>query len=234
MTDYPDLRETVALSSRIMAASGSGDFIWGHVSVRDPEGRGVWLKQASWGLEEITPDRVHLVNGAGEVLSGGGQRHSEYPIHTEIMAARPDVGGVVHVHSRYSVALAAAGVELLPVSHEGNYFAPHGVPRFTETADLILTPELGRSVALSLGEATALFLVNHGVAVVGPDLESATVGAVVLDRACQQQLITQGYGGDPSWSGPVESLSKRENVYNAKAVSQVWDYLVRQLPPLRD
>ena len=108
------------------------------------------------------------------------------------------------------------------------------MPRFTDTADLILTPELGRSVALSLGEATALFLVNHGVAVVGPDLESATVGAVVLDRACQQQLITQGYGGDPSWSGPVESLSKRENVYNAKAVSQVWDYLVRQLPPLRD
>lgn len=118
MTDHPELRQTVALSSRIMAASGSGDFIWGHVSARDPQGRGVWLKQASWGLEEITPDKVHLVSREGNVLMGGGQRHSEYPIHTEIMAARPDVGGVVHVHSRYSVALAAAGLELRPVSHE--------------------------------------------------------------------------------------------------------------------
>lgn len=233
MTDHLELRETVALSSRIMAESGSGDFIWGHVSVRDPEGRGVWLKQASWGLEEITPERVHLVSPEGEVILGGGQRHSEYPIHTEIMAARPDVGGVVHVHSRYSVALAAAGVDLLPVSHEANYFAPLGVPRFTQTADLILTSELGKSVADRLGAAEALFLVNHGVAVVGPDLQTATVAAVVLDRACRQQLLTQGYGGEPSWSGPEESLAKRDHIYGGTSRHQVWDYLVRQLPELR-
>lgn len=233
MVDQGELRETVALSSRIMAASGSGDFIWGHVSARDTEGRGVWLKQASWGLEEITPDQVHLVSPDGEVLEGGGQRHSEYPIHTEIMAARADVGGVVHVHSRYSVALAAAGVELLPVSHEANYFAPLGVPKFTQTADLILTPELGGAVAEALGDAEALFLVNHGVAVVGPDLQSATVAAVVLDRACRQQLLTIGYGGTPSWSDAQESLAKREHIYGGRARHQVWDYLVRQLPPLQ-
>lgn len=231
MTDQSESRDVVALSSRIMAASGSGDFIWGHVSARDPEGRGVWLKQASWGLEEITPDRVHLVSADGEVLAGGGQRHSEYPIHTEVMAARPDVGGVVHVHSRYSVALAAAGVDLLPVSHEANYFAPAGVPRFTRTADLILTPDLGRAVADALGEAEALFLVNHGVVVVGPDLQTATVAAVVLDRACRQQLLTAGYGGEPRWSDAEESLAKREHIYGGGARHQVWDYLVRQLPP---
>lgn len=230
MTDHLDPREVVALSSRIMAASGSGDFIWGHVSARDPEGRGVWLKQASWGLEEITPDRVHLVSPKGEVLAGGGQRHSEYPIHTEILAARPDVGGVVHVHSRYSVALAAAGMELRPVSHEANYFAPLGVPHFTDTADLILTQDLGKAVATALGEAEALFLVNHGVAVVGPDLQTATVAAIVLDRACRQQLLTENYGGEPRWSDAEESLAKREHIYGGKARHQVWDYLVRQLP----
>ncbi|TSI12456.1 class II aldolase/adducin family protein [Brevibacterium aurantiacum] len=230
MTDYPELREVAALSSRVMADSGSGDLIWGHVSVRDPEGRGVWLKQASWGLEEITPERVHLVSPDGEVLAGGGQRHSEYPIHTEIMAARPEVGGVVHVHSRHSVALASAGVDLRPVSHEANYFAPLGVPRFAETADLILTAELGRSVAAALGRAEALFLVNHGVAVVGPDLQAATVAAVILDRACRQQLLTQGYEGNPSWSAPEESLAKRDNIYSQAAMVQAWDYLVRQLP----
>jgi L-ribulose-5-phosphate 4-epimerase len=232
MSDYSELREKVALACRIMAASGSGDFIWGHVSARDPQGRGVWLKQASWGLEEITSDRVHLVSAAGEVLDGEGQRHSEYPIHTEIMAARPDVDAVVHVHSRYAVALAAAGVDLLPMSHEANYFAPHGVPRFTRTADLILTRELGAAVAVGLGDAEALFLVNHGVAVVGPDVETATVAAIVLDKACRQQLLTLGYGGSPSWSDPAESLAKREHIYGGEARHQVWDYLVRQLPAL--
>ena len=232
MTDYPELRDLVAQSSRVMAASGSGDLIWGHVSARDPDGRGVWLKQAGWGLEEITPDRVHLVAPDGEVLIGGGQRHSEYPIHTEIIAARPDVGGVVHVHTRHPVALAAAGVDLRPVSHEANYFAPHGVPRFTLTGDLILTRELGRELAHSLAAADAVLLVNHGVAVVGPDLQTATVAAIVLDRACRQQLLTIEYGGEPTWSAPEESLAKREHIYGGIARHQVGDYLVRQLAPL--
>lgn len=230
MTDHPDLRETVALSSRVLAASGAGDLIWGHVSARDPEGRGVWLKQALWGLEEITPDHVHLVSPDGEVLAGGGQRHSEYPIHTEIMAARPDVGGVVHVHSRHPVALAASGAELRPVSHEANYFAPHGVPRFSATADLILTAELGRQVAGALGPADAVFLVNHGIAVVGPDLQTATVAAIVLERACRQQLLTEGFGGAARWSDPEEALAKKEHIYGGGSRHAVWDYLVRRLP----
>lgn len=213
-----------------MAQHGSGDLIWGHVSARDPEGRGVWLKQASYGLEEITPERVHLVDRYGQVLDGGGQRHSEFPIHTEVMAARADVGGVVHVHSRHAVALAAAGGPLRQVSHEANYFAPHGVPRFELTADLILTNELGVAVAETLGAAEATFLVNHGVVVVGPDLPTATVAAIVLERACAQQLLTAGYGGTPSWSGAEESLRKKEHIYGGAALRQVWDYLVRRLP----
>lgn len=230
MSPADDIRDIVSKSSRIMAAAGSGDLIWGHVSMRDPQGRGVWLKQAGWGLEEITPDRVHLVAPDGQVLEGGGQRHSEYPIHTEIIANRPDVGGVVHVHSRHAVALAASGVDLVPVSHEANYFTPHGVPRFTDTTDLILTSQLGQQLATSLGQADAIFLVNHGVAVVGEDLQTATVAAIILERACHQQLLTSGHGGQPSWTGSDESLAKQQHIYPQHALRQVWDYLVRQLP----
>jgi len=223
------LRQVVAQSSRILGTGGSGDLIWGHVSVRDPEGRGVWLKQATYGLEEITPDKVHLVAPDGEVLAGGGTRHSEYPIHTEVMAARPDAGGVVHVHSRHAVALGASGQQLLPVSHEANYFVEHGVPRYDRTADLILTSALGREVAEALGDASALFLVNHGIVCVGPDLQTATVAAVILERACAQQLLTLEYGEPARWSPVEESRNKREHIYPPAALAQVWDYLVRQL-----
>jgi L-fuculose-phosphate aldolase len=89
-----EIRALAATASRILAAAGQGDLIWGHASARDPDGHGVWLKSARWGLEEVTPDRVHLVSEDGQVLEGDGERHSEYPIHTEVMIARPDVGGV--------------------------------------------------------------------------------------------------------------------------------------------
>lgn len=227
MTEDP--RSLVAIASQILGGAGHGDLIWGHASTRDPEGHGVWIKQATWGLEEITPDRVQLVDGEGVVRSGDGPRHSEYPIHTEIIARRPDVGGVVHVHSKHAVALAAAGQPLLPVSHAANFFGPHGVPRYTETADLILTPELGASVATTLGDASAVFLVNHGIVTVGSDLQEATVAALLLEMACEQQLLTRGHAGWPTWSDPEESARKREHIYSPGSVRAVWDYLVRGL-----
>lgn len=226
-------RHLVATSSQLMARAGSADLIWGHVSARDEQGRGVWIKQAGIGLEEVTPETVQLVDWEGRVLEGDGPRHSEWPIHTEVMAARSDVNGVVHVHSRHPVALASSGVDLRPVSHEANYFAPHGVPRFDATGDLILTTDLGRAVASTLGEATAAFLVNHGVITVGEDLAAATVAAIILDRACAQQLLTASYGGQPTWSDEQESLEKRGHIYGNGSVGQVWDYLVRQLENAR-
>lgn len=223
-------REMVAAASRVLAANGHRDLIWGHASCRDSDGRGVWIKAAEWGLDEIDGDRVHLVDEAGNVVVGHGQRHSEYAIHTEIFAARPDVGGVVHTHAPHAVALAATGQPLRPVSHAANLFVPPEIPLFTSTTDLILTPELGKQVAAVLADSTALFLVNHGIVTVGPDLPSATVAAVLLERACRDQLLTQSFGGWPTWSTAAESVSKRTNIYSSTAIAAVWNYLVRRLP----
>jgi ribulose-5-phosphate 4-epimerase/fuculose-1-phosphate aldolase len=147
----PSPHGTVALSSRILAAHGHDDLIWGHASCRDPQGRGAWLKSAEWGLAEVTAERVHLVSGDGEVLEGTGPRHSEFPIHTEIYAARSDVGGVVHTHPPYSIGLAASGQPLRPLSHAATMFVPPDVPVFDATSDLIRTAQLGKQLAAVLG-----------------------------------------------------------------------------------
>lgn len=229
MTDHDsaDQRDLVATASRVLAAHGHGDLLWGHASSRDRGDRGVWIKMAGWGLEEARPDRVHLLDPAGRVLAGPEGAHNEYPIHTEIMKARPDVGGVVHTHAPHAIALAAAGRPLRPVSHAATLFVPPDVPRFEATGDLILTPELGRAVADALGEASAIFLVNHGIVTVGADLPSATVAAVLLERACEQQLRTAAAGGWPTWSDPEEAKAKRAHMFAPASVAATWAYLVR-------
>jgi L-fuculose-phosphate aldolase len=221
-----ELRDTVAQGCRVLAANGHSDFVWGHASARDPQGRGVWMKASGLGFEEITADDVILVDGDGQVVEGSGRRHVEYPIHTEVTAARPDVGGVVHSHPAHGIALAAAGRPLLPVSHAATLFVPPDVPRYDRTADLITTPELGREVAEALGDEHALFLVNHGIVTVGPDVETAVVRAVLLEQACSQQLLV----GEPArWSPPDEALAKRASIYTPESMRSVWDYLVRRL-----
>lgn len=224
-----DVRELVSRGSRVLGAAGLDDYIWGHVSVRDPEGRGAWLKRAGIGLSEVLAADVQLVSPEGEVIEGAGERHIEYPIHTEVLAARPDVAAVVHIHPPHAVALAAAGVALRPFSHAGSLFTPPAMPVFDATSDLIRSRELGQSVASSLGDRNAVFLLNHGIVTVGPDLPTAVFTAMLLEEACEQQLRTVGYGGEARWTSDAEALEKRERIYSPRAIRNVWEHLTRRL-----
>lgn len=211
-----ELLEQLVTSCRILAAVGQGDMVWGHVSVRDPKGRGVWLKGAGHGLEEISADDVVLLDRAGEVLAGGGRRHKEFPIHTEVMATRPDVGCVIHTHPAAPVTFAAVNEPLRPVSHEATFFFPPELPCFSETSDLILTPQLGERVAAALGDRPALLLLGHGIVAAGSDVAEATMAAVLLDRACRIQLdvmqtvvATAGPATRTRWpSGPTATRAR--------------------------
>jgi len=224
-----ELREQVALGCRILALEDQGDFVWGHVSARDAEGRGIWMKAATYGFEEIGPDQVLLVSWDGEVLEGDGRRHIEYPIHTELMRARPDVNCVVHTHAPWSVAFASTHEPLRPISHEPTLFVPPDVARFTKTGDLITTPELGSDVAGTVGERNAAFMLHHGIVTCGPDVVGGVMAAVLLERACRTNLRALAGGGPKSWSSDEEALSKREHCWPPALLQQAWDYLARRL-----
>jgi L-fuculose-phosphate aldolase len=127
----------------------------------------------------------------------------------------------VHIHRRIRCRTAV----LQPVR-------PNLSPQFTDTSDLIVTAELGKRLAEVLEGANAVFLVNHGVVSVGPDVATATVTAVLLERACEVQLLTHAAGGRPTWSDDAESEAKRQRIYTPAAMHQAWDYLVRTLPEI--
>jgi hypothetical protein len=54
---------------------------------------------------------------------------------------------VAHSHPPLSIAIGASGKPRRPVSHAGTMFVPPDVLRFIRTAELIVTPEMGRAVA---------------------------------------------------------------------------------------
>lgn len=224
-----ELRAQVALGCRILQLEDQGDFVWGHVSARDPEGRGVWMKPSSFGFDEITPDHVILVSWDGELLEGEHRRHTEYPIHTELMRARQDVNCVVHTHAPWSVAFASTQAPLRPISHEPTLFVPPDIARFTATGDLIRSPELGRDLASTVGERNAALMVNHGVVTCGSDVVTGVMTAVLLERACRTNMRALSAGGPKSWSSDEESLAKRARCYNPELLRSAWDYLIRRV-----
>jgi L-fuculose-phosphate aldolase len=213
--------------SQALMAAGQSDMVWGHASVRDPGGRGAWLKSAGWGFEEIDADKIVLVSPDGEVLHGTGRRHIEYPIHTEIMERRADVGAVVHTHSDAANAFAALDVPLRPLSHAGCLFSYPDVPRFTLTGGLIKNRKLGQSLADALGAAPACLMPQHGLVAVGQDLPAAVMTAVLLDRACRIQLTAMAAGPLARWGSEEDTVAKRAEVWSDSQLAAGWEYLVR-------
>ena len=216
-----------AAGNRALAAAGQSDMVWGHASVRDPGGQGAWMKCSGWGFEEIDEEKIVLVTPEGKVLHGTGRRHIEYPIHTEIMARRSDVGAVVHSHSDAANAFSALDEPIRPLSHAGSLFSYPDVPRFTLTGGLISSAELGRSLADALGEAPACLMPQHGIVAVGKDLPSAVMTAVLLDKACRTQLAAMAAGPLRRWGSEDDTVAKRAVVWSDSQMLAGWEYLVR-------
>jgi L-fuculose-phosphate aldolase len=184
------------------------------------------MKASGWGFEEVDADRVVLVAPAGDVLDGDGKRHFEYPIHTEIMARRSDIGCVVHTHAPALAAFASLDEPLRPISHDAVPFAL--LPRFTDTGALIATADLGRALAETLGDANAALMPHHGAVTAGPDPATAVMYAVLLERACRTQLMAMAAGGPRTWSDEREAAFKNEQIWNPAQLEAGYRYLTRK------
>lgn len=228
MTDTTEIRRQVVHAGRVLEVAGIGEFVWGHVSLRDPEGRGVWMKRSGLGFDELGEDDVLLVSPDGEVLEGDGPRHAEYPIHTEILRARPELASVVHVHPPHAIALGASRVALQPFSHIGGVFAD-GLRRYDAAAGLVQTRQEGAALAAALGGDRALLLTGHGVITVGASIGVAVAAAVMLERACRLQLLAEGFGGVAAPLPADQARTVYAHTLSDSYLDAAWQYLSRRV-----
>src|SRR5215471_184419 len=191
-----DLRtslDELARACRILEMEGHGDMTLGHLSLRDWGGRGFWLKRNRIGLGEVLgADDFVLVDWDGRQLAGSGGRHSEWPIHSEILRLRPDVQVVAHTHPFHACVFSASLDPLLPFTLDADYFIE--VPRHEADVALITTKEEGEALARSLGQAYAVRMGNHGATFCGSSVPHATCVGIFLEKACKAQLVGQGAG----------------------------------------
>jgi ribulose-5-phosphate 4-epimerase/fuculose-1-phosphate aldolase len=216
----------VIAGCRVLGAQDMGDPVWGHLSVRDPDGRGLWLKAGPKGFDEVCDDDVILIDFEGERLIGDHRVPLEYPLHSEVMRSRPDVGSVVHAHPPLSIALAATGLRLQAFSNAAGPFAA-GVPLYERPLGLIDTAELGTELADCLGDARALFLTGHGILTAGSGVATAVVTAILLERACQLHLLAAAAGGvSTELANPGARYAHTES---EMYMTRTWEYLLRRV-----
>src|SRR2546422_1446672 len=167
---------------RILDLEGHNDMSLGHCSMRDPWERGVWLKRGNIGLEEVHENDFILLDFDGNILAGEGVRHLEWPIHTEVLRARPDLNFVCHTHPHWATLFSCTREKLMPLTNEGCWFTGPP-PHYLTTSDLIDSPQLGKDLAECLGRGEAAFLRNHGIVSVGRTVKEMTLCAIFLERS---------------------------------------------------
>ncbi|HHX77272.1 MAG TPA: class II aldolase/adducin family protein, partial [Firmicutes bacterium] len=187
------LKEKLALASRILYNEGHGDLHLGHISARLPGEKLVYMKPSGFGLEEIGPEDIIALDFDGNKVEGLHQVHGEWPIHTEIYQARHDVNAVIHTHPLYATAFCALKKPFPLISQDAVVFY-EGLPFFDETPALITNKEMGKMLAQKLGSARAVLMANHGITVVGSGIEEAVCLAVHLEKAMKTYFIVCSSG----------------------------------------
>ncbi len=119
---------------------------------------------------------------------------SEWPLHREIYARRPEVDAVCHGHPPWATAFAAAGLPLdgclLPeiIATLGTVpLAPYGTPG---------TEEVPATVREMISSYSALLLANHGVVAMGATLTEAFFRLESVERLAQVTLLARLAGGE--------------------------------------
>jgi ribulose-5-phosphate 4-epimerase/fuculose-1-phosphate aldolase len=217
-----------ARACRILDMEGHGDMTLGHLSLRETGGRGFWMKRNQIGLGEVLgADDFVLVDWDGQKLAGSGGRHSEWPIHSEIFHARPDVNVVVHSHPFHASVFSAALEPLLPYTLDADYFAQ--LPRYEGGTALVVTKEEGQDIAKVLGENFAVLLANHGVVFCGAGVAHATCVGVFLEKACKAHLA--GRAAHLKAGFPDRAARRKRNSQIATSVhyDHSWRYFCRKL-----
>ena len=224
-----DLQE-LATASRILALGGHEDATLGHVSLRDPDGRGVWLKRRGLGLSEVrTADDFVLVDFDGNKIAGDGRRHSEWPLHTEIMRARPEIRASAHSHPEYATLIAALDTKFKLVTQDGLRIRHQKVARYTATADLIRTRERGREVAVALGDANVILLRNHGLSFFAESVRELALAGLNIERAARALIRLLSSGEPIVVPRPSDTPELCGTPYNEDFVTDNWEYWVREL-----
>lgn len=181
--DYSEMRLRIqqtalrAYNEKLVAGTS------GNVSEYDRESGVMAITPTNLSYTIMRPEDVVLMRLDGTVLEGELKPSSEWRLHAGIYAGIEDAAAVMHTHSPRATGFAVTHEKIPLILVEMLPFLGGDIP----LADFALpgTPNVGTSAvkALKSPRRNACLLANHGVAVLGKNLDQAYIRAVYVEDA---------------------------------------------------
>ncbi len=188
------LKETVLKANLLLPKHGLVTFTWGNVSGVDREQGLMVIKPSGVEYDEMCADDMVVVSlETGERVEGRYKPSSDTPTHIALYRAFPNIGGVVHTHSRWATSFAQAGRGIPAFgTTQGDYFygeipctrlmTPeeiHGEYEL-ETGNVII--ETYKERGINPDYVPACLVHSHGPFAWGTDPMNAVHNSVVLEE----------------------------------------------------
>jgi L-fuculose-phosphate aldolase len=168
----------------------------------------------------LTVGDIVAVDFSGALVEGTAAPPLEFPLHSEIYRARPDVAAVMHTHPRWSTLLTMVGVAYRVVCAQGALLA--NVPVFDSPLS-VNTREMGERVAAALGHGPAVLLKSHGAIVVASSIvECFALAAYLEENALRQYHALQI--GTPYVFSEAEQQLFRDRLATPSLFRKTWDH----------
>ncbi len=197
--NHRSIRDECCEANRALPSTGLVDLGFGDVSVIDRSAGVFAIKPRGVDYAELTPGQMVIVDLEGNVVDGMLRPSSDTPTHMRLFLAFPEIGAVVHTHSRNAVAFAQAlrPIPCLGTTHAAHFRGSVPVTRHMrhaeihgdyewETGNLIAETFAGRNHE----DIPAVLVAGHGPFVWGPNVSKALEYALALEICAEMALKT--------------------------------------------
>ncbi len=187
-------RVTVADLHAELPRHGLVSWTGGNISARVPGHDLMVIKPSGVRYENLTPESMVVCDLHGRLIEGDLRPSSDTAAHAYVYRQMPEVGGVVHTHSPYATAWAAAGepIPCVLTAMADEYGGEIPVGPFA----LIGDEAIGAGVVETLRghRSAAVLMRNHGVFTIGKDAVSAVKAAVMCEDVARTVHLARQLG----------------------------------------
>lgn len=195
------LKQAVYEANMDLPKYGLVTFTWGNVSGIDRESGLVVIKPSGVDYEELTPEKMVVVDLNNQVVEGKLNPSSDTKTHLELYKAYPSMGGIVHTHSPHAVGWAQAvrDIPCYGTTHADYFYGPVPCTRSLtpeevsedyerNTGKVIIETLDGRGI--NPVHVPGVICANHGPFTWGKSPAQAVYHAVVLEEVAKMALYT--------------------------------------------
>lgn len=194
-----ELKKEVLEANLLLPKYNLVTFTWGNVSGIDRKSSLIVIKPSGVEYDKLKMEDMVVVDLDGCVVEGELRPSSDTPTHIELYKAFPEIGGVVHTHSRMAVAFAQAGrpIPAFGTTHADYFYGD--IPCTRSLGKEEIEADYEKNTGLVIRETfesmdpvamPGVLVRNHGPFTWGTDAKDAVHNAAVLEEVANMAFYS--------------------------------------------